>query len=263
MSSAASTPRNTSSKPLAPEWQFSISTTTAGPTFLSSMAPPSNPLPVKTRHQPPVPQQSRRHFHRRHRQIRPAKIRMGSRRVRRRLRQRWLGRFVRHLLRQKCSLPQQRRRHLLRCQRRSPASPAPAKLWGTGCAFVDYDRDGKLDLMVANYVDFDLSTAPAPGERASCIWKGVPVMCGPRGLPWTKNTLLSQFRKWKIRGRHHQSAHRPDHRPLQFQRFHSGFRRRRLARHLRRLRQHSQHPLSQQSRRHFHRRRRHLRRGLQ
>jgi hypothetical protein len=63
------------------------------------------------------------------------------------------------------------------------------KLWGTGCAFVDYDRDGKLDLMVANYVDFDLFTAPAPGERASCIWKGVPVMCGPRGLPWTKNTL--------------------------------------------------------------------------
>ena len=63
------------------------------------------------------------------------------------------------------------------------------KLWGTGCAFVDYDRDGKVDLMVANYVDFDLTTAPAPGERASCIWKGVPVMCGPRGLPWTKNTL--------------------------------------------------------------------------
>ncbi len=63
------------------------------------------------------------------------------------------------------------------------------KAWGTGCAFVDYDRDGKLDLMVANYVDFDLSTAPAPGERPSCIWKGVPVMCGPRGLPGAKNIL--------------------------------------------------------------------------
>ena len=63
------------------------------------------------------------------------------------------------------------------------------KVWGTGCAFVDYDRDGKLDLMVANYVDFDMANAPAPGERPSCIWKGVPVMCGPRGLPWTKNTL--------------------------------------------------------------------------
>jgi hypothetical protein len=63
------------------------------------------------------------------------------------------------------------------------------KAWGTGCAFVDYDRDGRLDLIVANYVDFDLSTAPAPGERASCVWKGVPVMCGPRGLAGAKNIL--------------------------------------------------------------------------
>jgi hypothetical protein len=63
------------------------------------------------------------------------------------------------------------------------------KMWGTGCAFVDYDRDGKLDLMVANYVDFDSATALAPGEQPSCIWKGVPVMCGPRGLPWAKNIL--------------------------------------------------------------------------
>ena len=61
--------------------------------------------------------------------------------------------------------------------------------WSTGCSFVDYDRDGKLDLFVATYVDFDVKTAPAPGERASCIWKGVPVMCGPRGLPWSKNIL--------------------------------------------------------------------------
>src|ERR1700680_1605376 len=63
------------------------------------------------------------------------------------------------------------------------------KAWGSGCAFIDYDRDGKLDLIVANYVDFDLSTAPAPGERATCLWKGVPVMCGPRGLPGAKNIL--------------------------------------------------------------------------
>ena len=63
------------------------------------------------------------------------------------------------------------------------------KAWGAGCAFVDYDRDGLLDLVVANYVDFDLATAPAPGERATCVWKGVPVMCGPRGLPGAKNIL--------------------------------------------------------------------------
>jgi hypothetical protein len=63
------------------------------------------------------------------------------------------------------------------------------KSWGTGCAFIDYDRDGLLDLVVANYVDFDVSTAPAPGDRASCVWKGVPVMCGPRGLPSSSNIL--------------------------------------------------------------------------
>jgi hypothetical protein len=63
------------------------------------------------------------------------------------------------------------------------------KAWGTGCAFVDYDRDGHLDLVVANYVDFDLANAPAPGERPTCMWKGVAVMCGPRGLPGAKNIL--------------------------------------------------------------------------
>jgi len=63
------------------------------------------------------------------------------------------------------------------------------KEWGAGCAFVDYDRDGLLDLVVANYVDFDVATAPAPGDRPSCIWKGAPVMCGPRGLPHHKNIL--------------------------------------------------------------------------
>jgi enediyne biosynthesis protein E4 len=63
------------------------------------------------------------------------------------------------------------------------------KAWGSGCAFIDYDRDGFLDLIVANYVDFDLSTTPAPGERTSCIWKGTPVMCGPRGLAGAKNIL--------------------------------------------------------------------------
>ena len=63
------------------------------------------------------------------------------------------------------------------------------KAWGTGCAFIDYDRDGKPDLFVATYVDFDVASAPKPGERADCIWKGVPVMCGPRGLPWGTNLL--------------------------------------------------------------------------
>src|SRR5271155_4192900 len=63
------------------------------------------------------------------------------------------------------------------------------KAWGSGCDFVDYDRDGHLDLMVANYVDFDVTTAPAPGDRPNCMWKGVPVMCGPMGLATSSNIL--------------------------------------------------------------------------
>jgi len=61
--------------------------------------------------------------------------------------------------------------------------------WGTGCAFVDYDRDGRLDLVVANYVHFNLAKTPVPGEAAGCMWKGTPVMCGPRGLESAPNIL--------------------------------------------------------------------------
>lgn len=61
--------------------------------------------------------------------------------------------------------------------------------WSTGCAFVDYDRDGTLDLAVATYVHLDLAKTPKPGEGAGCMWKGVAVMCGPRGLPSAPNTL--------------------------------------------------------------------------
>lgn len=64
------------------------------------------------------------------------------------------------------------------------------KEWGTGCAFVDYDRDGRLDIIVANYVHFDLAKTPKPGEEAGCMWKGTPVMCGPRGLPSAPNLLF-------------------------------------------------------------------------
>src|SRR6202022_3261680 len=70
--------------------------------------------------------------------------------------------------------------------------------WGTGCAFVDYDRDGLLDLMVANYVDFDVHTAPAPGEGLSCNWKGIAVMCGPRGLKPSSNVLYHNLGNGKF-----------------------------------------------------------------
>jgi len=55
--------------------------------------------------------------------------------------------------------------------------------YGSGCTWVDYDRDGRLDLFVANYLSTTLEKLPKPGENADCRWKGVPVNCGPRGLP--------------------------------------------------------------------------------
>jgi hypothetical protein len=55
--------------------------------------------------------------------------------------------------------------------------------WGSGCTFIDYDRDGKLDLFIADYLQFDVAKVPKPGENSSCNWKGIPVNCGPRGLP--------------------------------------------------------------------------------
>ena len=63
--------------------------------------------------------------------------------------------------------------------------------WSTGAAFVDYDNDGKLDLFVSNYVDFDINNLPefGIGKTRTCQYKGIPVQCGPRGLPGAGDSL--------------------------------------------------------------------------
>ena len=63
------------------------------------------------------------------------------------------------------------------------------KRWNTGCAFLDYDKDGYLDLFVANYIDFDPKTVPVP-ESGNCRYKGMRVACGPPGLDGGKNMLF-------------------------------------------------------------------------
>jgi enediyne biosynthesis protein E4 len=64
--------------------------------------------------------------------------------------------------------------------------------YNTGCAFIDYDNDGKLDLFVSNYLKFDFNTTPKPGTNPYCFYRGIAVNCGPRGLPFDRNLLYHQ-----------------------------------------------------------------------
>jgi hypothetical protein len=70
-----------------------------------------------------------------------------------------------------------------RDQTKATGLSTPETRWSTGCAFLDFNRDGFLDLVVAHYIALDISKTPRPGGRSSCRWKGIGVLCGPRGLP--------------------------------------------------------------------------------
>jgi hypothetical protein len=81
---------------------------------------------------------------------------------------------------------------------RKAGLPTGGVRWGSGCTFVDYDRDGRADLFIANYLRFDLQNAPEPGKGPNCLWKGVPVNCGPKGLPTDTNLLFRNLGNGKF-----------------------------------------------------------------
>ena len=136
--------------------------------------------------------------------------------------------------------------------------------WGAGCCFLDYDRDGHLDLFVASYVNFDPAKAPRPGQSAYCRYNDIPVPCGPLGFAGGTNILyrnrgdgtfadvseasgIARPRGPVVDGVRRQQL--AAHGLVRDGSGGGGFRQRRLARHLRRLRQRAEPALSQQSRR--------------
>ena len=70
--------------------------------------------------------------------------------------------------------------------------PTNVNRFASGCTFVDFNRDGRLDIFISNYVNLDLDKTPRPGSSAECKWKEIAVMCGPRGLPLASNVLYRQ-----------------------------------------------------------------------
>jgi len=58
----------------------------------------------------------------------------------------------------------------------------PGNRFGTGCTWIDYDRDGRLDLFVSHYAVFDPKKIPPRGQDPACNYNGVPTLCGPAGL---------------------------------------------------------------------------------
>ena len=72
---------------------------------------------------------------------------------------------------------------------RASGLPQSSPRWNTGAAFLDFDRDGRLDLFVSAYVAYEDATRYPPGSRTDCFWKGLRVMCGPKGLAGSHNAL--------------------------------------------------------------------------
>jgi enediyne biosynthesis protein E4 len=84
-------------------------------------------------------------------------------------------------------------RNLGNCKFEDITDKAGVKVGGfsTGAAFGDYDRDGYVDLFVPRYMYVDINKLPEFGSDAKfCRYRGVPVQCGPRGLPGESDLLF-------------------------------------------------------------------------
>ena len=130
-----------------------------------------------------------------------------------------------------------------------------ASRWGAGCAFLDFDRDGRLDLFAANYIDFNLADAPVP-ESGLCRYKGVPVACGPPGLRGGKNLLYRNTGDGTFTDVSDAAGITQGQRDVRPGRQHARFRRRRVGGCVRGERFESERALPEQPRRHVHRYRR-------
>ena len=143
-----------------------------------------------------VQEQSRRHIHRCNREGRTDRMRLGHRRLRRRLQQRRLRRPLRAPTTARTrSIATTATAPSPMSQRKAGLLQPKALRLGRGLHFLDYNRDGLLDLFVSNY-SFSIEHSPAPGANSNMqLLKGIPVNCGPRGLPNGQPSALPQQRR--------------------------------------------------------------------
>jgi hypothetical protein len=84
-------------------------------------------------------------------------------------------------------------RSLGNCKFEDATEKSGLKLSGfnTGAAWGDFDRDGYVDLFIPRYVQIDINKLPEFGSNEkTCRFRGIPVQCGPWGLPGESDYLF-------------------------------------------------------------------------